>query len=89
MKKEEILSKLAAKEITVEEAVKLLEGATAKKRVPPRNDVKASSRTDTGTPIDNMIEALGIEIEAIKKNTRSSVLELRGGIKQGNTVPAL
>jgi len=34
-------------------------------------------------PIENMIEALNLEIEAIKKNTSSSVLELHAGFKQG------
>jgi hypothetical protein len=33
--------------------------------------------------IDNMIEALSLEVEAIKKITRSSVLELHAGLRQG------
>ena len=35
------------------------------------------------TPIENMVAALNLEVEAIKKSSRSSVLELRAGIKQG------
>ena len=34
-------------------------------------------------PIESMIEALNLEIKAIKKNTSSSVLELRAGFRQG------
>ena len=36
----------------------------------------------SASPIDNMIEALGLEVEAIKRNTSASLLELRGGIRQ-------
>ena len=34
-------------------------------------------------PIESMIEALNLEIKAIKRNTSSSVLELRAGFRQG------
>jgi len=34
-------------------------------------------------PVESMIEALNLEIKAIKKNTSSSVLELRAGFRQG------
>ena len=35
------------------------------------------------SPIENMIEALNLEVEAIKKNTSSSRLELHAGFRQG------
>lgn len=38
-----------------------------------------SPRMPEATPIENMIEALGLEIEAIKRSTSSSAFELRGG----------
>jgi len=83
MHREEILSKVAAGEITVEEAQNLLDSPRAPINRKARSDAGTTNRQSSGIPIDNMIEAIGIEIEAIKKNTRSSVLELRGGIKQG------
>jgi len=35
------------------------------------------------TCIENMIEALSLEVKAIQKNTSSSALELRAGCRQG------
>src|SRR5688572_17405628 len=37
------------------------------------------------TPIAGMIEALALEIDAIKRNSRSLVIELRAGTKQQTT----